>query len=809
MDDSPSSPPDLPSSSTSYQQLLQDIIAQPSFTPSIFIPLSSISTIPTPQPSFPPYTSSPPTSPAAPPYFSTSAQVPTEHVDIPALADRLYELIAPRLSLLLETSLAPLIQSVAALSTRLSSLFPQAIPSFGCLDPAVSESRQGEMPHEDVRLHAAAISSVPAAAISSVQVAVSSTQAPASTPQSRSPSSPLPHSAQRISHIAHRRLHHFGSSPTRFSPPPDCRSLLYRRLVTLVDLSKAEGGSRKVSKLSNSGFLLLPNPDHSSRIQIQPFREHLRDLEPMYSKDAGRRHEAAFVRWFEIQSNTCVALRYLEGTIKDYMTGNIKISAKAKGSLVEIQNPIDWQREAHMEQKIHMFNSKRTTAARISSIAKSFSPPLLLPPTKDSHAKTSNPGKNTHEASTCEIKKRTRGPTTGIGWSKRKYDSTEKVEVHLPADLHRFVGDRSQELITRSGRIVRLYAPLNVERWAHIPVDIIDKIIDIIYRQVAHEDQQFPIYIRLWEKTKKGKQNQWIDEAVEEIYNKLLELHEEQKKEKGEDKLTTKEAYTIVLGKRSGYIPGMGPGPKPLECESSNGRLKAQIRAEVEADMSAPMLSSYGPNFLDPRGKLLARSFDILGLYSIFIFQKSNPDVAPPFLSPMLQDEDVNVRAMDEEAVNASPRKTGVIILGGGVLKHHICNANMLRNGADYAVFINTAQEFDCSDLGARLDEAVSWGKISAKTAKVHSDATIVFPLEHCIEIYGFYLRLLVNKRMDLEALVGVVFIADSEVDKSMVYMELEQDIKGEIFLWTAQKNKKKRYTYTEQYTEELYSFTV
>ncbi|KAK8913941.1 mRNA cap guanine-N7 methyltransferase 2 [Platanthera zijinensis] len=54
----------------------------------------------------------------------------------------------------------------------------------------------------------------------------------------------------------------------------------------------------------------------------------------------------------------------------------------------------------------------------------------------------------------------------------------------------------------------------------------------------------------------------------------------------------------------------------------------------------AAMLSSYGPNFLDPRGKLLARSFDILGLYSIFIFQKSNPDAAPPFLSPMLQDED-------------------------------------------------------------------------------------------------------------------------------------------------------------------------
>lgn len=90
-----------------------------------------------------------------------------------------------------------------------------------------------------------------------------------------------------------------------------------------------------------------------------------------------------------------------------------------------------------------------------------------------------------------------------------------------------------------------------------------------------------------------------------------------------------------------------------------------------------------------------------------------------------------DIRAMNGEAVHASPRKTGMIILGGGLPKHHICNANMMRNGADYAVFINTAQEFDGSDSGARPDEAVSWGKIrgSAKTVKVHCDATIAFPL--------------------------------------------------------------------------------
>ena len=75
--------------------------------------------------------------------------------------------------------------------------------------------------------------------------------------------------------------------------------------------------------------------------------------------------------------------------------------------------------------------------------------------------------------------------------------------------------------------------------------------------------------------------------------------------------------------------------------------------------------------------------------------------------------------------------KTGMIILGEGIMKHHICNANMFRNGADFAVYVNTASEFDGSDSGARPDEAVSWGKIrkDAKMVKVYADATIVFPL--------------------------------------------------------------------------------
>ncbi|XP_071383955.1 deoxyhypusine synthase isoform X2 [Centroberyx affinis] len=88
-----------------------------------------------------------------------------------------------------------------------------------------------------------------------------------------------------------------------------------------------------------------------------------------------------------------------------------------------------------------------------------------------------------------------------------------------------------------------------------------------------------------------------------------------------------------------------------------------------------------------------------------------------------------DIRKLNSQAVLA--KRTGMIILGGGLVKHHIANANLMRNGADYSVYVNTGQEFDGSDSGARPDEAVSWGKIrtDAKPVKVFADASIVFPL--------------------------------------------------------------------------------
>ncbi|BEI81897.1 hypothetical protein CcaverHIS002_0210570 [Cutaneotrichosporon cavernicola] len=88
-----------------------------------------------------------------------------------------------------------------------------------------------------------------------------------------------------------------------------------------------------------------------------------------------------------------------------------------------------------------------------------------------------------------------------------------------------------------------------------------------------------------------------------------------------------------------------------------------------------------------------------------------------------------DIRKLNDMSIKA--KQAGMIVLGGGVCKHQIANAMLFRNGADYAVYINTGQEYDGSDSGARPDEAVSWGKIraNAQSVKVYADATLVFPL--------------------------------------------------------------------------------
>lgn len=88
----------------------------------------------------------------------------------------------------------------------------------------------------------------------------------------------------------------------------------------------------------------------------------------------------------------------------------------------------------------------------------------------------------------------------------------------------------------------------------------------------------------------------------------------------------------------------------------------------------------------------------------------------------------------DEQLLNDfvhEARKLGGIILGGGISKHHLIWWAQFREGLDYAIAVTTAPEYDGSLSGARLREAISWGKIkaAAKQVTVEGDLTLIFPL--------------------------------------------------------------------------------
>jgi len=75
-------------------------------------------------------------------------------------------------------------------------------------------------------------------------------------------------------------------------------------------------------------------------------------------------------------------------------------------------------------------------------------------------------------------------------------------------------------------------------------------------------------------------------------------------------------------------------------------------------------------------------------------------------------------------------KKSGALMIGGGISKHHTLWWNQYRDGLDFAVYITTAQEFDGSLSGALVREAISWGKVTqnAKQTTIHAEATTVLP---------------------------------------------------------------------------------
>ncbi|UCE29411.1 MAG: deoxyhypusine synthase [Candidatus Bathyarchaeota archaeon] len=99
------------------------------------------------------------------------------------------------------------------------------------------------------------------------------------------------------------------------------------------------------------------------------------------------------------------------------------------------------------------------------------------------------------------------------------------------------------------------------------------------------------------------------------------------------------------------------------------------------------------------------------------------------------QDKDFKINVLkDEQLLNDriwKARKTGALIVGGGISKHHTIWWNQFKGGLDYVVYLTTAVELDGSLSGATPREAVSWGKIKEKAERilVWGEATSILPL--------------------------------------------------------------------------------
>ncbi|RLI14173.1 deoxyhypusine synthase [Candidatus Bathyarchaeota archaeon] len=99
------------------------------------------------------------------------------------------------------------------------------------------------------------------------------------------------------------------------------------------------------------------------------------------------------------------------------------------------------------------------------------------------------------------------------------------------------------------------------------------------------------------------------------------------------------------------------------------------------------------------------------------------------------QEHDFKVDLLrDETELNDlvfTAKKTGALIIGGGISKHHTLWWNQFKEGLDYAVYISTAVEWDGSLSGARPREAVSWHKIKEKAdhVMIEGDASVILPI--------------------------------------------------------------------------------
>ncbi len=176
------------------------------------------------------------------------------------------------------------------------------------------------------------------------------------------------------------------------------------------------------------------------------------------------------------------------------------------------------------------------------------------------------------------------------------------------------------------------------------------------------------------------------------------------------------------------FIPAKSYG---LTIERATFKVLAKIANRRETWAPNAILDEFGRRMNDPNSILAAAASKHVPIIvpgitdsafgtNLFVYAETHRFQINPLLDMKL----VSDRVFESH-------HTGAVILGGGISKHHTLWWNQFKDGLTYAVSITTASEYDGSLSGARLHEAITWGKIKpdAENVTIDGDATILFPL--------------------------------------------------------------------------------
>lgn len=171
-----------------------------------------------------------------------------------------------------------------------------------------------------------------------------------------------------------------------------------------------------------------------------------------------------------------------------------------------------------------------------------------------------------------------------------------------------------------------------------------------------------------------------------------------------------------------------------LKVEEVFGKIMGEIYSanDYKKEYSpSEIIAEFGKRVKD-EGSIIRQAY----LHNVPVF---NPGIVDGAFGTQLtlfsQDHDLKLNVLKDELalsnISFDNKVTGALMVGGGISKHHVIWWNQFKGGLDYAVYVTTATQYDGSLSGARLTEAVSWGKVkeAAKYTTIDGDATIILPV--------------------------------------------------------------------------------